>query len=99
VREQRRGFNFAWALRTFDKDRKLEDMYVYDKQVFNMPDGVIDIWPTFDEVITLPTGSHFVELVLYIIPLDFDATQLKTDPAMEKRYRQAFAAKDITISD
>jgi len=99
IREQRRGFNFVWALRAIDMQDRLVDMIVYDTQVFSMPEGVIDIWPTFNEVVTLPAGSYNLQLVLYIIPLDFDATKLKTDPALEAQHREATATKQVTITD
>jgi hypothetical protein len=99
IREQRANCNFVWALRAFDLQRKLVAMTVYDKNVFAMPPGIIDMWPLVNESIKLPVGSYHVELVLYIIPPGFDASRLKADGALEAKYRQAFASKPVTITD
>jgi hypothetical protein len=97
IREKRPDVSFVWGLKVMDADRKLLSTVLYDTQIFSMPDGQIDVWPTFQETLNLASGAYKVQLVLYQLTPNFDLTLLKSDPVIEESRRGCWYTVDVRV--
>jgi hypothetical protein len=61
---RRPNSRYLWSLRIYDQKMKFVDKKDYVDNLVTTPDGVIEMTPKFEDVVTIPPGTYTVHVAL-----------------------------------